>query len=522
MKFPLTLLISLSCAASADPASDMLRFKKGDTLHGRYLGLDEGPLVQWQSAEAEESIAFETRNLRKISFNGGRAKAPVTSQGVVNMVGGDVIPGRIISMGGDSITIQTEYAGLLTVAREQVLSLQPNRNGGNVLYAGPFSVQDWQVLHPRVQPASPETKGEQNAEPEQPAAWTYGGSAWYSEGSFPLRLDVPLPSKASIRFHMAWKNRLNVDFALLADFMIPQDEPAEDEKTEEEAEDAAEDPKDQAGVEAQPRARRIRLDKPPVLAGGDLREIGVAGTDSERYGSSYVLSLQSNYARLQRLTFNEKNQPQKISFRTSNGSNQLQNTYEADFEIRLDRESGHLSLFVDGAFYGEWQDPEPTLDDAPRFFAIEAQQQSLIRISDIAVAEWNGMPDSARSMQNDDRDILLLTNGTDRLSGKILSMEEDVFQVEADYATFQIPITQVADIRLASKGQGTAREPEDGEIALSLQPYGRLTLLPHESTSGRIRGRHTIFGELDLNLDYCYLIEFDPDATIFDNWDDDF
>lgn len=515
----------------------MLRFRNGDTLHGQYQGLDEGPLVQWLSSEAAENIAFETRNLQKLSLNGGRAQSPVTSQGVVNLVCGDVLPAEILSMGSDSITIQTQYSGLLTLARDQVLSLQPNRNGGSVLYAGPFSEDRWHLLPPRgaVSPAPKENNQSdalpplEGAEPapakEDEKAWHYSGAAWYSTASQPIYLETPLSSKVSIRFHMAWKSRLNVDFGLLTDFMIPQDEPEEGEKVDEaeeqeqpEAPVQQENPKGEGVQKA--RVRRIPDADKPVA--GDIRKIGTGISDSEKYGSGYMLSLQSTYARLQRLSFTEENKPKKTSFRTANANSQLQNLYEADFEIRLDRESGHISLLVNGSFYGEWQDPDTAFDDVPRYLSIEAQQQSLVRISDIAIAEWNGMPDSARSMQSNDRDILLLTNGTDRISGEILSLEEDVFQVKTDYATFQIPSNEVADIQLASDGHGETSKAENGQVAVSLQPHGRLTLVPHEGTADLLRGTHPVLGDLDLNLNFCYLVEFDSNATIFDNWDDDF
>lgn len=526
--------------ALAEPAEDMLRFRNGDTLHGQYQGLDEGPLVQWLSSEAEENIAFETRNLQKLSLNGGRALTPVTSQGVLNLVGGDVLPADLLSMGSDSITIQTQYAGHLTIPRNQVLSLQPNRNGGNVLYAGPFSEDQWHLLPRRgeVSPAPqeveeadalPALEGEKPApaekEEEVEKAWVYSGAAWYSNTSQLLYLDTPLPSQVSIRFHMAWKNRLNIDLGLFTDFMIPQDEPKAEEEAEEKEKEKQEAPGqgENKGEDGGKKARVRRIPDPDAAAvGGDIRKVGAGNSLSEKYGSGYLLSLQSAYARLQRLTFTEDHKPKTTSFRTANANSQLQNLYEADFEIRLDRKSGHLSLFVDGSFYGEWQDLDTPFDDAPRYLSIEAQQQSFVRVSDIVVAEWNGMPDSARSMQSADRDILLLNNGTDRISGEILSMEEDVFQVKTDYATFQIPANEVADIQLASGGHGEALKAENGQIAVSLQPHGRLTLLPHEGTADLLRGTHPSLGILDLNLNFCYLFEFDSSATIFDNWDDDF
>ena len=44
---------------------------------------------------------------------------------------------------------------------------------------------------------------------------------------------------------------------------------------------------------------------------------------------------------------------------------------------------------------------------------------SELRVSEILISQWNGMRDSAQSMQTSERDVILLTNGVDRFSGHI-------------------------------------------------------------------------------------------------------
>ena len=67
-------------------------------------------------------------------------------------------------------------------------------------------------------------------------------------------------------------------------------------------------------------------------------------------------------------------------------------------------------------------------------------------------------------------------------------------------------------------------EPEDknGEIVVSLQPNGRITLHPKKGPADSLRGVHPILGDINLDLNYAYLLEFDPIGSIFDNWDDEF
>jgi hypothetical protein len=181
-------------------------------------------------------------------------------------------------------------------------------------------------------------------------------------------------------------------------------------------------------------------------------------------------------------------------------------------------------LFVDGEFYAEWQDlTEPLLNnDHDRFFAIKAEQNSKLRLSDVVVSEWNGMPDSARSMENEERDILLLANGTDRISGEVLTLEEDIIRVRSHYADLEIPVSDISEIHLATGNLAQPSKPEEDDVLLYLQPRGQVTLKPHHGNSGRLKGTHPVLSDLSFDLDYCYLIEFDPQSTIFDNWDHDF
>ena len=526
-----------------EEAADFLRFKNGDTLHGKYIGLDEGPIVQWKSSEAEQPIPFETNNLRKLSLNNGRSTKPLTDVGLVVLNNGDRIPGELIAMGEDSVTMQTQFAGLLTIPRNAVKTLLPNRHGGDVLYAGPFNDQNWEVPGTRApkEGEKPEEEKEDNGKGEIRASvtwgevgpekgddelekpWIYGGASWLSNSASVLRLDTELPDMVSIRFRLAWKAPLNATMALFADFKRPYREPeakvrrvakklGDDELLPELEEGAAKIEVEEG--EAKEEEAEVQFE--------DIMEVGPGNNEAETYGTGYLVSVLSSYSRLVRLGFDEKKKGQKHSFPNSAGRLNMGDLYAAEFEIRADRLKGSFSLFVDGDFYYEWQDLAEPLDDSKRYFAISTGGKSRIRISDVVISEWNGMPDSARSMKTEERDVLLLANGTDRISGKILTMEEDVFQVESDYGTFQIPAHEVTDIQLASNGLVEAPDPTGDEILVSLQPNGLITMTPQQGLRENLSGQHGVLGEITLDLNYAYLLEFDPIGSIFDNWDDEF
>ncbi|WP_411844609.1 hypothetical protein AAFN60_11105 [Roseibacillus persicicus] len=520
----LTLLGAASIAAETEPALDFLRFTNGDTLHGHYLGLDEGPLVQWQSTESPDQSAYRTENLRKLSLNNGRAKEQITSSGMVELSNGDLVPGDLIAMGSDSVSVQTQFAGLLTIPRKHVRIIMPNRHGGNVIYAGPLNDLDWSIPGADPEAEEAEEAGDEQGDEDKkkvtlPETWTHGGGAWSSNSSDILRLDKELPDRVSIRFHLTWQAPLNTNIAIFTDFQkpfrqenvrvrrVPDGNKQKNEK-EEEAEAIEEDAE---GEEEEPA--------PEML---DIMEVGPGNSDSESYGSGYLMSILSSYSRLQRLSFDDKKMPRKSSFPNSGGRLNLGDFYSAEFEIRANREEGTVALFVNGEFYSEWQDLATPLEETSRYFAIAAGSKSRIRISDVVVAKWNGMPDSARSMETEERDVILLTNGTDRLSGDLLTLEEDRFRIESKYGEFQIPAQEITDIRLATNSIVEGPEPQSGEILVNMQPKGLLTFLPKEGNGSRLKGSHPILGDLTLDLNYAYLLEFDPISSIFDNWDDDF
>lgn len=505
----LPFLLTGCALASAIPLSaekeDLLRLKNGDTTHGRFLSLDEGPIIQWQSSEAIGPTAYRANKIRKLVFNGGRTRKLVKSSGHVTTTGGDLFPGTLRSIDAEVVTLETAYSGLLTFPRNQVTSLYPSRVAGEVSYAGPFSEEKWRILESEQE--IEEAKGQKEAEDATPdpevdeALWRFGNGAWYSNSGQPLCLQVPLPDRVSIRFQLAWQNQLHASFGLMTDFQRPliQEAPAEDEE-----ENVGEDP------------------VPAELERESLFETGTGRSAAENFGSGFVIDLHNNYSRMQRLSFDDDGRPRARNFPTASGRAQLTNSYSAEVEIRCDRPSGKVAIFIDGSFYAEWQDEGEVLSDSDRYFSVRPLQGSNLQVTDIVVSEWNGMPDAARSMETEERDILLLTNGTDRISGEIVSLSEEVFAVKTTFGDFNIPAANVSEVHFATASRAEAPAIGSDDILLYLEPLGRITLSPHHAQGKNLNGTHPVLDELNFDLDFCYLLEFDPQRTIFDNWDDDF
>lgn len=492
MTHPLFTLC-LGALITTATSEDLLRFKNGDVIHGSYAGIGEGPVVLWENPEAQHDISFETKNLRKILFNKGRSRSRLKTQDLVELSNGDRLPGTVVNLDEKSLTFDGDFGGLLAIPRNHIKRLSINRHGPDPSYLGPFDEAGWSFQNnEKGGRKRARAKDDKEAEKKK-SPWQLSGGAWYNERSSVLALETPSADRTSYKFRVAWRNHLNLSVAFLADFERPVTQKEDEELVEPNEENPS----------------NLLLDGP------------AGHSDPERFGTSYLLSLHSNYIRLQRTGFDQDGRPETNSFKSESAHSELRDAYEATFEARVDRKKGLFTFYINGRRLTEWEDPSGEIADGGHL-AFFPGNNSSIRLSDIAINNWNGMPDSALSMQSEQNDIVLLHNGTDRLSGKVLNISDDQLTLESHYATFDIPTEDVAEIFFASDTIQPAQEESQSAAVLHFRPLGSLTLLPKTGTPNRIAGHHQSIGELDLSLDSVYLIEFDPEVTVFDNWDDDF
>jgi hypothetical protein len=131
------------------------------------------------------------------------------------------------------------------------------------------------------------------------------------------------------------------------------------------------------------------------------------------------------------------------------------------------------------------------------------------------------MPDSARSLQVDDADIVLLANGTDRLSGKVTGLQDGLLKLEGRFGDFEFPIAEVAEVRFA-KSHLAKEEDSTEEVRVRLHPIGRISGKPQGGDGKILRMRHASAGEIDVRLDSAVMLEFRETNSFLDGWDDDF
>lgn len=489
-----SLALGLCClAAQAEP--DFLRFENGDQMSGNFLGMNTEGDIRWESPEMKEPAAFRIDTLRHLVLRGGKPKSVEESLSHLGLVNGDRIPGRITGIDDTHITLDTKFGGALRVPKEHVSLLAANPLGGRVHYFGPFSPEGWKMLR-----AKPVNEAEKSAETEarKSEPWEFSGAAWYwkgkqdspeSDNSVALARTDGMADRSVLRFRMNWKDRVALSIAFHADFAtdLALDHDKDDE----------------------PNIRRDHGSLPSI------------------FGNCYVLQIYSSHMMLYRSTWDPKTGAKFDRVQMNSNYVRLGEERSALVEIRSNRTSGHISLFLNDEFLSQWSEPAGNAAELEGFagkgngFGFLSQSGgSAVRISEILVSEWNGMPDSARSMELDDKDAVLLTNGTDRFAGKILGMEENgMVRFESRHGAMQIPLDEIAEIRFARAGLAKT-EAQEGPV-IHLGPIGRLTVKSIAGDRELLKLQHPILGPVDLRTDPVIMIEYKPGTRIVDGWDVD-
>lgn len=509
-----TLLTAPLAADEAPPAADLLRFTNGNQIDGRFSGMDSAGIVTWTRPDVATPMPFQREKIRQIVLRNARPLPALDNPCHVTLVNGDRIPGRVIAADAEKVTLETTAAGTLVLPRDAVSVVAPNPFGGRLLYAGPFDDKGWSIVHSD----SPVLEGDPfgNAMPahrlkdeddDDKPAWAHSGASWFSRGGGDaITLDAGMPERSLLRFKLGWRSRPSISVAFHADLDRP--EPKKEEVKDDE-------------------------DVPRPNFGG-MQNL------ARLFGTAYVLNFQSGYVHLQRTGFNDEGEPEVERVRVGSTSVRLPDTGEAIFEIRCDRQEGTITVHIDGEFAVQWNTSEEgERQDAKDAYRPKEKNRRVtylapggglgflvqgnaapVRISDIVVAEWNGMTDSARSMESDGRDIALLTNGTDRFSGRVLSIHDGMAEIEASYGPLKVPMEDIAEIHFARESRRAPAEAAASEIVVHLQPVGRISGTPLASGNGRIQLDTPLAGKVDLDLAPAVVLEFQSAGGFLDAWDD--
>ncbi|MFK7909000.1 MAG: hypothetical protein AB8F34_00200 [Akkermansiaceae bacterium] len=498
------IILALTYAATADPENtssetDLLRFSdkaNNDTLHGKFLSFGKSGNIVFKSTEAIEPTTFSTEKLHRITLAKGRAEQALSPSAVITLINGDVIPGKVISVDSKAVTLDTQHIGQLSIPADAVSIISPSPHGGKLLYYGPMNADGWKTITMPKKKAEADDKKEEEKEkapqekkPEgdkkeesKPTDWKLVAGAWYAgtEKERYLVRENALTDTCKIKFKLGWRGSLYCNVGLHADLNPPENE-------------------------AEAATSRTNM--------------------AATLGKSYVISLSSHSASLYQCSFDEDGKPETNRVGQNHVSMNLSRSDEAEVEIRIDRPNNTLMLYVDGAFKIKWDLGEKyTAPGNALAFKNLRYSNSEMRVSDILITHWNGMRDTAHSMQTEDRDVILLTNGVDRFSGTFKGIKDGNIAFRGTFDNdLSMPIGSVQEIRLASKKLRKLPEDEDSEdVRFYLQPFGRISGSPTADENGKTIIHSDILGKVTLDMKFVNIVDFSDKNSLLEFWDDNF
>ncbi|MFM2171205.1 MAG: hypothetical protein RI957_1434 [Verrucomicrobiota bacterium] len=508
-------LFALSAIAHAAP-DDILRFTNGDQLHGKYQGMGDGNAILWTRPDLATQISLKSENVRHIVLRGATPTTDACSFAFVTLQNGDQIPGEVLSFDEKNTRIRSHVVGEIDLPSESISAINPNPFGGKLQYAGPFSADGWEVYKPedRDPKASAKKKSESEtsaddkkeskaADKKDEVSWQHSGSSWYHvKGMHVLARKNCLDESTLLRFRLAWRERLNVNIALNADFALPP-ELKKDEENE--------------GKKAGVAARQ------PMMFFN-----GMPSNHSLSFGNALVLSVYQSYFSLTRCGYDTNGQVINQRMLQTQSGVQLPESGEATIEVRCNRAKGLLMLFVNGQYAAQWEDIDSLKPEAERKedegvpplgrgFAIQCNNP--LRVSEVVISEWSGIKDSAYSLSHEKRDIILLSNGTDRYSGEIIEIKDNKVIFKSAYSELAIPLTEISEIVFAKKQQTESKEAAEGTITARFYPTGKISGQAQASSALALKLNHPLAKQLELQLHHAVSLEFSDENPFLEIMD---
>lgn len=529
-----------------DPAgNDILILGNGDLIHGVFSGLNEGLL--WDRKDIAKPIHFKLPNVKNIIFDSANGVKFDQNTSFVSLVNGDHIPAEIIALDEKTLTINSPIAGELKIPRTHVAEITPNPFSGKLAYLGPYNSQKWLTLTTEEMEVEEEEKEEteegaeeeksdkieeeKKEEEEEERSWAFLGNSFYSLNSTPLILpELDFPDSGRIRFKVDWKGRMNFSFILNADLkrpIIPEPEPEENEDDNE-----GEEEKKDEEVEEKPALEYENL--LDLRQGTNFQELPWMRPQDGNYkaltyGSCYVLTLYSSYPNLVECSFDDNGKPVDRRIDHSRSNLNLRENGSVEIEIRYDRERKIIILFANGKYITQWSNLEGLSKIGSAIGFVSTTRETKVKISEIAVSSWDGASDNAKSMTHPDRDIILLTNGTDRISGNLLDIKNGIANFKTEYADTQLPLSNLALVNLKSSDQATEDQIteleaswKDAPVTVIYEPFGKIQISLTSATKTKLIGHSPYLGDISLDLTKAHMMSFFESSPDITDWLNEF
>lgn len=473
-------LIALSITQVLTAGEDLLNFENSDTLHGSFEGYSNDGKLIWKNDQAQDPIQFDTENIRRIVLGKGKLTKPFSHGSTVTLINRDVIPCEVLSISENLVSIRTDYAGTIDIPRDQVASLDINPKGHKVLYQGPFIESNWEVK------TFTEDENEKDPEP----AWEFTNFSLFHQsnhGGAVINKEFTLPDSFQMSFRAEITRYNSVAMIFHADLKEPQVKPGEDAD----------------------QIRRKRASSTKI---------------TDAFGSCLGLWVNSNALSLKAYGVNDDGSVTLQSIASTRGttSTRISETISGSLvDVRVNRPKNLISAYVSGQLIAQWNlgdQPFPATGNNFGFCSVTSGKSYTSRISDITVGPWTGIRDSAVSLEDDSSDITLLTNGTDRFSGKIKSLKDGTVNLTSTYAEMNIPADEIKSIHFAGDSRAKFESPNQKTTRFRFYGTGNLSAAPISGSAKAVKVSHPILGPIELQFDFLTSIDYSDEQSFLDDW----
>lgn len=174
--------------AAAASMSSTLAFLTGDSIRGELVLIDAKQGLTWKHPDAGAPIIFGLANLREVRLAEPPADSQAASLAMVTLTNDDQLPGKLLEITEQAVTLETSYAGRLSLVRSLVRSIAPGAAVAASVYEGPTGMDGWVSQ-----------RGSQGT-------WSYKNGSFISTGrNGSIGREIAMPEVARIDFDLAWR-----------------------------------------------------------------------------------------------------------------------------------------------------------------------------------------------------------------------------------------------------------------------------------------------------------------------------
>jgi hypothetical protein len=173
-------------------AQDVLQLDNGDVVKGRVLQYEAGSGILIRHPVLQQDIEFRSANVTEIEFAKSTEPQPSASiNAEVRMHSGDVWLGQLITMDAQNLSLDTAYAGKVTLSRPTIREIFFRQSGSGSFYFGPTSLSGWNHL-------------------ANQQGWEYRDGALWATGQQmgTIGRDLRLGEKSQVEFDVTWEGSL--------------------------------------------------------------------------------------------------------------------------------------------------------------------------------------------------------------------------------------------------------------------------------------------------------------------------